>query len=105
MSWCAGLETICRTDEPLARHTWYELGGPARWFVTPRDERELADVLRRCAGNGVAWRVLGRGANVLVRDAGVDGAVIQLAGDAWEAVTWADDAVTAAAGCRVSARG
>jgi len=47
MSWCSGLEDICRRDVPLSEHTWYGLGGPARWFVTPRSEDELATVLAR----------------------------------------------------------
>ncbi|QOJ14807.1 MAG: UDP-N-acetylmuramate dehydrogenase [Planctomycetia bacterium] len=78
MSWCSGLEAICRPEVPLRDFTWYRLGGPARWFVTPRDESELSDALARCKAAGVPWRVLGRGANVLVRDSGFDGAVISL---------------------------
>lgn len=78
MHWFAGLEAICRTDVPLRHYTWYRLGGPARWFVEPRDEADLAIVLERCRGHGIAWRVLGRGANVLVGDVGVDGVVICL---------------------------
>ena len=81
MSWYSGLEEICRLDEPLAAHTWYGLGGPARWFFTPHTREAVAGVLRRCAQEGVPWRVLGRGANLLVRDAGFAGAVIKLSAD------------------------
>jgi UDP-N-acetylmuramate dehydrogenase len=98
MPWCDGLEPICRTDAPLAPLTWYGLGGAARWLVTPRDEPELAEALRRVVDAKLPWRVLGRGANVLVRDEGFDGVVIRLDGPAWEHVAFSDTIVTAAAG-------
>lgn len=98
MNWLSGLEEICRPDARLCEHTWYGLGGPARWLLTPRDEEELAVVLRRCVEHNVAWRLLGQGANVLVRDQGIDGAVIKLAGPTWERVRFDDPRVHAAAG-------
>lgn len=78
MSWCSEFESICQTDAPLSTFTWYKLGGPARWLFEPRDEAELARLLLRLRENNVAWRALGLGANLLVRDAGFDGAVIRL---------------------------
>jgi len=98
MNWFSGLEDVCQTDVPLAPHTWYGLGGPARWLLTPRDEGQLAAIVARCAAEHIAWRVLGRGANVLVRDEGFDGAVIRLSEPAWEIVTFDDPLVRAAAG-------
>ncbi len=98
MSWYSGWEAICRPNVPLREHTWYGLGGPARWFFTPRSEEELAALLARCRDAGIAWRILGRGANVLVRDSGFDGAVIHFTGDAWEQTTYDESAVRAAAG-------
>lgn len=98
MTWYSGLEDICRTDVPLAERVWYGLGGRARWFFTPRTDDELAVVLARCHAGGVAWRMLGHGANVLVRDAGVDGAVIHLTGPFWEHVEVHETRVAARAG-------
>jgi len=98
MSWYSGWEAICRPDVPLREHTWYGLGGPARWFFTPRGEEELAGLLVRCRESGIAWRILGRGANVLVHDAGFDGAIIQLCGEPWEESTYDGPVVRAAAG-------
>ena len=37
----AGLEEIVKENEPLAPHTWYRIGGPARWYVQPRTPEEL----------------------------------------------------------------
>lgn len=98
MDWFNDFEAICQADVPLAEHTWYRLGGPARWLLTPRDEEELAAVLRHCAARNVPWRVLGRGANVLVRDTGFNGAVIALSHVYWEHVDFEPPLVHARAG-------
>lgn len=96
MNWFSGLEGICQLEVPLAEHTWYGLGGPARWFFTPHTEEQLGAVLERCAQNAIPWHILGRGANVLVRDRGVDAAVIKLS---WERLELDNpQAVYAAAG-------
>ncbi len=96
MSWFSGLETIVRTDVPLCDHTWYRLGGPARWFCLPRDENELAVLITRLRDAGVAWRILGGGANVIVRDEGFPGAVIRLTGDVFESVRFEPGGVVVA---------
>ena len=43
----ADLEKIVKYDEPLAKHTWFKLGGAARYFVVPRNEAELEAVVNR----------------------------------------------------------
>ena len=58
------------TDEPMARHTWYRLGGPARYFLTPRNEAELGEVLVRCREHGLPVYVLGGGANLVIQTTG-----------------------------------
>ncbi len=88
MTWFSGLEEICQPDVPLRDHTWYGLGGPARWLCTPRDEDQLAELLRRCGMQNVPWRILGQGANIVVRDEGVEGAVIKLAGPPWDTIAF-----------------
>jgi UDP-N-acetylmuramate dehydrogenase len=98
MSCFADFAEICQPDAPLAPLTWYKLGGSARWLLTPRHTDELAAVLACCRRHGIPWRILGRGANVLVRDAGVDGAVIRLTGPLWEEVRWDGALVYAGAG-------
>jgi len=98
MSWHSGFEHALRADVPLREHTWYQLGGPARWFCEPRDADELAAMLRRCRDAGAPWRVLGCGANVLVPDAGFDGAVFRLSNANFAAVREDGDRVTVGAG-------
>ena len=65
-----------RFDEPLARHTTFEIGGPADVMVFPETPAALAEVVRTARENGLDWLVLGRGSNMLVADSGIRGVVI-----------------------------
>ena len=78
MSWYAEFGDQVRPDVPLAPLTWFGLGGPAKFFVQPRDLPSLQAIVARLRENEIPMHVLGSGANLLVNDAGVDGAVICL---------------------------
>ena len=94
----AGLEQIVKSDHPLAPHTWLKLGGPATYFIEPADVEQLADVVRRCRENEIPMYVLGSGANVLIDDAGVKGAVIHLGGGQFKKVAATPGGLRAGAG-------
>ncbi|MHC4715771.1 MAG: UDP-N-acetylmuramate dehydrogenase [Planctomycetota bacterium] len=81
-----GLESIVKHEVPLAPYTWLGIGGPAQYLIEPTGVEQLAQALRRCQDNEVPVRVLGGGANLLVDDSGVRGAVIKLAGDEFSRV-------------------
>ena len=85
-------------DAPLARLTWYRIGGPARFLARPPSVDDLAELVRRCAAEKLPLYVLGLGANLLVSDAGVGGVVVRLEGPYWEHVEIDGAAVTARAG-------
>ncbi len=85
-------------DAPLAPLTWYHLGGPADVLAQPRDIDELARLFAACRDAGVACRVLGAGANLLVDDDGVDGVVVQLTAPGFTAIEVDGPTVTAGAG-------
>ncbi|MCA1828698.1 MAG: UDP-N-acetylmuramate dehydrogenase [Myxococcales bacterium] len=65
----------------LAPRTSVRVGGPARFFVRPRDPPALVEVLEVLSGAAVGWISLGGGANTIVGDRGVAGAVLRLAQD------------------------
>jgi UDP-N-acetylmuramate dehydrogenase len=98
----AGLEAIVRADVPLAPYTWYRIGGPAQFFIEPLTVEQLTDVVRRCRENEVPVRVLGGGANLLVDDAGVKGAVVHLSSDQFRKVELSPDTIRAGAGADLS---
>lgn len=98
MNWSNGFETICRTDVPLRQYTWYQLGGSAKWLCEPRSEAELCALLVRIREAGLPWRVLGRGANLIVRDGGFDGVVIRLSDPVFSRMRVDGEALDAGAG-------
>ncbi len=74
----SGFEKIVRQAEPLAMHTWFQLGGPAEYFAEPETPEQLTALVTRCQQEGVEVRLLGQGSNILVRDEGVPGLVLKL---------------------------
>jgi len=83
----SGLDCV-QYDVPLARHTWYRIGGPARYFAQPLDTDDLANVVHRATNSGIKALVLGLGANLLVKDSGVDALVISLSPGRLEDGQW-----------------
>ena len=65
-------------QEPLARHTTWRLGGPARYVVLPAGVDDVEKTMQFARELGLPWMVLGLGSNVLVRDGGFPGIVIKL---------------------------
>ncbi|MFN9711531.1 MAG: UDP-N-acetylmuramate dehydrogenase [Alphaproteobacteria bacterium] len=66
-------------DEPLGPFTWFRVGGAAEVLFLPADADDLARFLRDLPQD-VPVTVLGVGSNVIIRDGGVAGVVIRLAG-------------------------
>ena len=54
--------------EPMARHTMYRIGGPARFYVQTASVGALVRLVEVCERTGVPWVVVGRGSNLLVAD-------------------------------------
>ena len=67
-----------RRDVPMAPLTAYKVGGPAELFVEPNTAEELVALLEIVHREQVPLFVLGAGSNLLVRDGGVQGAVLRL---------------------------
>ena len=93
-----GLEEAVTENVPLAPYTWYKIGGPARYFVRPRTVEELQEASRRCLESQIPIYVLGLGANLLVGDAGVDGAVFRFDQEYWRRVKYTKNIVDVGAG-------
>ena len=65
-------------DSPMARWCTLQVGGPAKAVAMPANRVELQNLLAVLPGLGVCWRVIGRGSNLLVSDAGYDGVIVML---------------------------
>lgn len=102
-----------RLYEPMAKRTSMRVGGPARLWIEPEGERDLSAVLRRCSeGRETAAddpetrrlygvTVVGRGSNLLVRDAGISGVTIHLGQQAFRSVEVRGQRIRAGGGARL----
>src|SRR5512133_438290 len=71
-----------RQDVPVARLTTLGVGGLCRWLFEPTTEAEAQAFVRACAREGLPWRVLGGGSNLVVLG-DIDTPVRRLACRAW----------------------
>ena len=73
-------------DQPLASFTWFRSGGPAQAFFTPADEDDLAYFLQNLPPD-IPLTFIGAGSNMIIRDGGVPGVVMRLAGKAFTEIS------------------
>ncbi len=104
-------EDRIQENVPLAPHTTFGVGGPARYFLEAGEESDVGEAFRWAAKQAhVPLYVLGGGSNVLVADEGFPGLVLRMnlqgveqdgcrfnvgAGESWDALVDR----TIAAGC------
>ncbi len=67
-----------RLDESMSRHTTLRLGGPADLWARPADEAALIALLHACHESATPTTFVGSGTNLLVRDGGLRGVVVNL---------------------------
>lgn len=73
---CPALEL--RTNEPMAKHTSFRIGGPARLMALPEDEEQAQIAMEVASEQGIRPVLIGNGSNLLVSDAGVDAFLIKI---------------------------
>jgi UDP-N-acetylmuramate--alanine ligase len=96
-------ETLIRTNEPLAKHTTLRVGGPADLYVEPASEADLATLLSFCRRRNLRFFVLGRGSNLLVKDAGFRGVAVCLAHPYFSRIELTGQRLRCGAGARLKA--
>lgn len=67
-----------KIDEPMANHCTFRCGGNAAVYVIPGTIDELAQVVAACKQENVPFMVIGNGSNLLVRDEGYNGVIIEV---------------------------
>ena len=72
---CPGMGLL--EHEPMARHTSFRIGGPARLMLRPRNGEEAALALQTARELGIEPFFMGNGSNLLVSDRGYDGFVVK----------------------------
>jgi UDP-N-acetylmuramate dehydrogenase len=87
---------------PLGPLTSLGIGGHAAALVQPDSVATLNAVLKGASKNKIPVRFLGSGSNVLVKDTGFDGIVIQFSAPAFQAITVKDNRLEARTGATLS---
>ena len=63
----------------IGKYSWFKTGGNAEIFAVVENSRELQSLINKYDNKDIT--ILGAGSNCLIRDGGIDGLVIKLAGD------------------------
>jgi UDP-N-acetylmuramate dehydrogenase len=65
-------------NEPLKNHTYTRLGGRADLLVTPETYEQVREIVKLANEEGVPFTLLGNGSNLIVKDGGIRGIVMNL---------------------------
>jgi UDP-N-acetylmuramate--alanine ligase len=96
-----GEEGHVRLYEPLSKHTTLRVGGPAQFWVEPRNENAFAELIRFCRRESLPLFVIGRGSNLLVRDGGILGVVVHPCGGDFDKIGVDGNEITAGVGAKL----
>src|SRR5881227_1939000 len=96
-----GEEGDVRLYEPLSKHTTLRVGGPAQFWVEPRNENAFAELIRSYRSENLPLFVIGRGSNLLVRDGGIRGVVVHPRGGDFDKIEVNGSEITAGAGAKL----
>ncbi len=72
-------------NEPMSAHTTFRIGGKADVLLTLSDFREIRAVADFAGNLGIPYTFIGNGSNLLVSDEGIEGIVIMLKDNDYEA--------------------
>ncbi len=65
-------------NEMMNKHTTFQLGGPAKFFIKPKSINKITKVILLCKEYSIEYFILGNGSNLLVSDHGYDGLIINI---------------------------
>ena len=99
--WCDPFKSIIRRDEPLAMHTWFQTGGMAEFYAQPETQTQAAELVDAATEANIPIRLLGEGSNVLIRNDGVSGLVINLDSPAFQKIAVEGNCIKAGAAARL----
>lgn len=75
---------------PMKNHTTFKIGGNVRYFVSPANSDEVANIVKAANKYGEKIYVIGNGSNMLICDEGIDGVFIHI-GDKMSEIELIDD--------------
>ena len=90
----------CFTQEDMKKHTTFQAGGPAEYYVRPK-RSQIQPVLSLCRQYGIPWMVIGNGSNLLAGDKGIPGVVMEI-GRMADGIAITEETLIAEAGALLS---
>ncbi|MBN2374322.1 UDP-N-acetylmuramate dehydrogenase [bacterium] len=96
------LSSRFHTSYPLAPLTSLKIGGMAEFFASIDNIGELQKVLNIAVNDGIRWRVLGKGTNLVIHDGLLKGIVVQLSGGFKKIRGYEDNRFYMGGGCPLS---
>lgn len=66
-----------KENEPLANHTTFKLGGPARYLAAAKSKEDIIEAVDFAKGKNLPFYILSGGSNILVGDKGYNGVIIK----------------------------
>ena len=85
----------------MSKHTTFRIGGNADVFVTPNTTESLESIISYVTNNNIPYYIIGNGSNLLVKDNGFRGVIIQLY-KKFANIVVNDNVITAQAGALLS---
>lgn len=65
-------------NEPMAKHTTFHVGGPAKFFLVPTGQNQVEELLDFLDFKGAPYFILGKGSDLVVSDEGFPGVIVDL---------------------------
>ena len=95
-----GEQYVCE-NEPMGKHCTFRCGGNAKYYVKPGSINELTDVIKACKKQEYPYMVIGNGSNILIKDEGYDGVIIEV-NNRISSIDIIGDEIVADAGAKLS---
>ncbi|MFH0826671.1 MAG: UDP-N-acetylmuramate dehydrogenase [Candidatus Omnitrophota bacterium] len=93
-----GIKGKIRRKEPLSRHTTFRIGGPAQFFIEPRDSGDLKTLIIWVRIHKIPLLVIGAGSNILASDKGMEACVVRLSTPFFKKISFSRDRLDAGSG-------
>ena len=66
-------------NEPMSKHTSFKIGGNADILICVHNKEDILNAVKICSENKLPFYIIGNGSNLLVRDGGFRGVIIEIA--------------------------
>lgn len=90
-----------RLYEPMSKHSTIGVGGPAQYWIEPQSFESLQGAFNYFNNRSIPVYIVGRGSNIIVRDGGIRGAVINPSSGVFNHIELRGTQIIAGAGIRL----